>query len=143
MARALIFAEKTIKKTEILIKKYNKVTLDKRKTERECLPEFFKKHIEIAKKKCCEECGTKLKGHISEIAHILPKGYFKSVMCNDLNVNYLCGLYSNNNCHNNFDNFPQEKVKEMKIYPKVQEVFKQLEEEITEKINYKHRDLYE
>ncbi len=125
------------------MKKYSKKGLEKRKLERECLPEFFQKHIEIAKTKCCEECGTKLRGNSSEIAHVLPKQYFKSVMCSDLNILYLCGMYSDKQCHTNFDNFPQEKVKEMKIYPKVQEIFKELEEEITEKINYKHRDLYE
>ena len=126
-----------------MIRRYSKKGLEKRKAERGCLPEFFQKHIEIAKTKCCEECGVKLKGNVTEIAHVLPKQYFKSIMCSDLNVLYLCGLYSDNNCHNNFDNFPQEKVKEMRIYPKVQEIFKQLEEEITEKINYKYRDLYE
>jgi hypothetical protein len=124
------------------MKKYSKKGLEKRKAERECLPEFFKKHIEIAKTKCCEECGAKLKGNVTEIAHVLPKQYFKSVMCSDLNVLYLCGLYSSNECHSKFDNSAQEKVKEMKIYTKVQEIFKQLEEEITEKINYKHYDLY-
>jgi hypothetical protein len=125
-----------------MIRKYSKKGLEKRKNERECLPEFFQKHIEIAKTKYCEECGAKLKGNVTEIAHVLPKQYFKSVMCSDLNVLYLCGLYSSNECHSKFDNSAQEKVKEMKIYPKVQEIFKQLEEEITEKINYKHRDLY-
>ena len=125
------------------MKKYSKKGLEKRKAERECLPEFFKKHIDIAKTKYCEECGAKLKGNVTEIAHILPKQYFKSVMCSDLNVLYLCGLYSDKECHSKFDNSPQEKVKEMGIYPKVQEIFKQLEEEVTEKINYKHRDLYE
>jgi hypothetical protein len=125
------------------MKRYTSKALKQRQNERACLPEFFKKHIEIAKTKCCEECGAKLKGNVTEIAHVLPKQYFKSVMCSDLNVLYLCGLYSNNECHSKFDNSAQEKVKEMKIYPKVQEIFKQLEEEITEKINYKHRDLYE
>lgn len=126
-----------------MIRKYSKKGLEKRKSERECLPEFFKKHIEIAKNSYCAECGNKLKGNVTEIAHILPKQYFKSIMCNDLNVLYLCGLYSDNDCHSKFDNSPQEKVKQMKIYPKVQEIFKQLEEEIIEKINYKHYDLYE
>ena len=124
------------------MKKYSKKGLERRKAERECLPKFFQKHTEIAKIKYCEECGAKLKGNVSEIAHVLPKQYFKSVMCSDLNVLYLCGLYSSNNCHNNFDNFPQEKVKQMIIYPKVQDIFKQLEEGITENINYKHRELY-
>jgi hypothetical protein len=32
-----------------MIKKYNKVTLDKRKEERACLPDFCKRHIKIAK----------------------------------------------------------------------------------------------
>lgn len=125
-----------------MIRRYSKKGLEKRKLERKCLPEFFQKHIEIAKGKYCEECGSKLQGHISEIAHILPKGYFKSVQCFDLNVLYLCGLYSDKECHSKFDNSAQEKVKKMKIFPKVQDIFKQLEEEITEKINYKHYDLY-
>ena len=94
------------------MKKYSKKALEKRKLERECLPEFFKKHIEIAKTKYCEECGAKLKGNITEISHVLPKQYFKSVMCSDLNILYLCGIYSNNNCHSNFDNSAQEKLKQ-------------------------------
>jgi hypothetical protein len=126
-----------------MIRKYSKKGLEKRKSERECLPEFFKKHIEIAKTKFCEECGNKLKGNASEIAHILPKNYFKSTMCSDLNVLYLCGLYSDNNCHYNLDNFPKEKVREMKIFPKVQELYKQLHSEITEKLNYKLTERYE
>ena len=64
-------------------------------------------------------------------------------MCSDLNVLYLCGMYSGNQCHTNFDNFPQEKVKQMKIFPKVQEIFQELKKDITEKISYKHLDLYE
>ena len=122
-----------------MIKKYS----EKRKIDRACLEEFFKRHIEIAKSKCCEECESKLKGNVSEIAHIIPKQYFKSVMCSDVNVLYLCGLYSDNNCHSNYDNFPQEKVKEMNIFPKVQKIFKELQESITEKLNYKHYERYE
>ena len=71
------------------MKKYSKKGLEKRKAERECLPEFFKKHIEIAKTKCCANCGEKLKGEVSEIAHRLPKSFFKSIMCDDENVVYL------------------------------------------------------
>lgn len=63
-------------------------SIDKRKEERACLPEFFKRHINIIKtqNKHCEECGLKLKGCVSEVAHILPKQKYKSIMCNDLNV---------------------------------------------------------
>jgi hypothetical protein len=123
--------------------KYSKNGLEKRKEERACLPEFFQRHIEIAKGKYCEECGAKLKGNVSEIAHVLPKQYFKSIMCSDINVLYLCGMHSEKQCHSNFDNWSNERVKEMKIYPKVQEIFAQIKEEITEKINYKVYDKYE
>ncbi len=126
-----------------MIKKYSKKGLEKRKEERQCLPEFFQRHIEIAKTKYCEECGAKLSGNTSEIAHVLPKRYFKSVMCLDLNVLYLCGMYSGNQCHTNFDNFPQEKVKQMKIFPKVQKTFEELKQEITETLNYKLTERYE
>lgn len=125
------------------MKRYSKKGLEKRRAERECLPEFFQKHIEIAKSKYCEECGEKLRGNVSEIAHVVPKQYFKSVMCNDLNVIYLCGMFSENNCHSNYDNWSAEKVKEMKIFPIVKERFKKLETEITEKINYKQYERYE
>ncbi len=125
------------------MRKYSKKALESRKTERACLPEFFKRHIEITRKSSCEECGSRLTGHISEIAHILPKQYFKSIMCNDLNVLYLCGMYSEKQCHTNFDTFSQEKIKQMNIYPKVQAAFIKLQEEITEKLNYKHYNLYE
>jgi hypothetical protein len=64
-------------------------------------------------------------------------------MCSDLNILYLCGLYSENNCHSNFDNSPQEKVKQMKIYQKVKEVYQELREHITENINYKLTEKYE
>lgn len=126
-----------------MIKRYSKKGLEKRKEERECLPEFFKKHINIAKGMYCEECGERLKGNVSEIAHILPKNYFKSIMCSDLNVLYLCGLYSNNNCHYNFDNFAQEEIRTMNIFPKTQLAFEQLKNNITEKITYKHYEKFE
>lgn len=125
-----------------MIKKYSQKALEKRKLERACLPEFFQRHIEIAKSKCCEECNQKLSGHVSEIAHVIPKQYFKSVMCSNLNILYLCGMFSNNQCHANYDNFPQEKVKKMNIFPKVQKIFKELEQLITEKINYKVYERY-
>jgi hypothetical protein len=126
-----------------MLRKYSKKGLEKRRSEREGLPEFFKKHIDLAKSKNCEECGTKLRGDVSEIAHVLPKQYFKSIMRSDNNVLYLCGMYSHNQCHSNFDNWSAEKIKEMKIFPKVQQLFKELQEDITENINYKIYDKYE
>lgn len=127
-----------------MIRKTTKKTLDKRKEERKDFPEFFKKHIQIVQneRRCCEECGDPLKGNVTEIAHILPKQIYKSVSTNDENVIYLCGLYSENNCHSNFDNFSKEKFKEMQVYQKISCIFTELEKEVTEKINYKTYDRY-
>jgi len=126
------------------MKKYSAKSREKRIEERKDFPEFFQKHIQIIKdgKLSCEECGERLKGDVSEIAHILPKSKFKSISTNDLNVIYLCGMYSNNNCHHNFDNLTVEKVKQMNIFPKICEIFKELEPIITEQINYKIYDKY-
>lgn len=128
------------------MKKYSKKGLEKRKEERFGYADFFYKHVQNIKNSnaCCAECGERLKGDFTEVAHILPKSYFKSISTNDLNVIYLCGMYcSGNNCHSVFDNSAQEKVKQMKIYPIVKERFQELLPHITEKLNYKHYDKYE
>jgi len=125
-----------------MIRKYSKKGLEKRKEERKDFPEFFQKHIEIAKNKFCEECGEKLKGNSSEIAHILPKSYYKSISTNDNNIIYLCGIYSENQCHTNFDNYDEKKFKKMHCYSKISSIFTELEKEITEKITYKTYDRY-
>ena len=118
------------------MKKYSKKGLERRKAERECLPNFFQKHIEIAKTKCCEECGAKLKGNASEIAHRLPKSFFKSVMCDDDNIVYLCGMYSNNMCHSKYDG-TNEQLQSLNIFLAEKEIIKKLLEKVTEKYNWK------
>lgn len=125
------------------LKRYSKKTADKRKEERKDFPEFFQRHIEIIKdnRLCCEECGCRLIGDVSEVAHVLPKGYFKSISTNDENVLYLCG-WKSGECHNRFDNGSNEAVKQMNIFPKVAEVFQKLKLTITENINYKTVDRY-
>ena len=127
------------------MKKYSKKGLEKRKEERKNFPEFFQRHIQNIKggNLCCEECNDRLKGDVSEIAHVLPKSFFKSISTNDKNVLYLCGQWSSNQCHSKFDNSATEVVKQMRIYPKVQQIFQELKEEITETINYKTTDKYE
>lgn len=125
-----------------MIKRYSKKGLEKRKEERKDFPEFFQKHIEIAKNKYCEECGEKLKGHVSEIAHVLNKSYYKSISTDDDNIVYLCGLFSNNQCHSNFDSFDNKKFKEMLVYPKIIIKFAELENKVTEKITYKTYERY-
>ena len=124
------------------MKKYSKKGLERRKTERECLPDFFQKHIEIAKTKCCEECGAKLKGNVSEIAHRLPKSFFKSIMCDDDNIVYLCGMYSNNMCHSKYDG-TNEQLQTLNIFSAEKERVKDLLEKVTETINYKIYDRWQ
>ena len=122
-----------------MIKKYSKKGLEKRKAERECLPEFFKKHIEIARGKCCEECGERLRGDVSEIAHRLPKSTFKSIQCLDNNVVYLCSYKSSNNCHSKYDG-TNEQLQSLNIFLAEKEIIKELLEKVTETVNYKLYD---
>lgn len=121
------------------MKRYSKKGLEKRKQERACLPEFFQRHIEIAKTKRCEECGTKLLGDVSEVAHILDKSRFKSIMCLDENVSYLCSWKSKNNCHSLFDG-SSEQLQNMKIFAEKRLKIEKLLETVTEEYNYKTTD---
>jgi hypothetical protein len=118
------------------MRKYSQKGLERRKEERQCLPEFYKKHIEIAKTKHCENCGQKLKGEVSEIAHRLPKTYFKSIQCDDDNIVYLGGRFSSCGCHNLYDG-TNEQLQELKIFTQEKEKIKQLLEKVTEKITWK------
>lgn len=122
-----------------MIRKYSKAGLEKRKAERECLPEFFKKHIEISKTKFCEECGDKLLGDVSEVVHRLPKSTFKSIMCDDDNVTYLCSWKSRNNCHSLYDG-SNEQLQSLSIFSTEKEIIKELLEKVTEKYNWKLTD---
>jgi hypothetical protein len=121
------------------MKKYSKKGLEKRRLERECLPEFFQKHIEIAKTKCCENCGEKLKGDVSEIAHRLPKSYFKSIQCDDDNVIYLGGRFSNCQCHSKYDG-TNEQLQSLSFFAEEKLKVEKLLEKVTENINYKLYD---
>ena len=122
-----------------MIKKYSQKALDKRKEERACLPNFFQKHTEIAKGKCCTNCGEHLRGEVSEIAHRLPKSFFKSIQCLDNNVVYLCSWKSSNNCHGLYDG-SNEQLQSLSIFSAEQKIIKELLEKVTEKFNYKTTD---
>ena len=121
------------------MKKYSKKGLEKRKGERACLPEFFQKHIEIAKTKYCANCGEKLRGDVSEVAHRLPKSTFKSIMCDDDNVVYLGGRFSSCGCHSLYDG-TNEQLQSLNIFLAEKEIIKELLEKATEKYNYKILD---
>lgn len=123
---------------------YSKKGWERRKAERAGYGEFYQKHIQIIKteKRRCLECGAKLRGNASEVAHILPKGTFKSVATNDENVIYLCGMQSVNQCHTNFDTFSVEKFQKMLVFNQVSAIFAKLEDLVTEKISWKIYDKY-
>lgn len=122
-----------------MIRKYSKKGLEKRKEERACLPEFFQRHIEIAKTKYCANCGEKLKGDVSEVAHRLPKSFFKSIMCDDENVVYLGGRFSSCGCHSLYDG-TNEQLQSLSIFLAEKEIIKELLEKVTETVSYKLYD---
>ena len=125
-----------------MIRKYSKKGLEKRKEGRACLPEFFQRHIEIAKTKCCANCGEKLKGDVSEVAHRLPKSFFKSIMCDDENVVYLGGRFSSCGCHSLYDG-TNEQLQSLNIFSTEKEIVKELLEKVSEKYNWKITDKWQ
>lgn len=123
------------------MKRYSKKGLEKRKAERECLSEFFIRHVNKIKteKANCANCGEKLKGDVSEVAHRLPKSTFKSIQCDDDNVVYLGGRFSSCGCHALYDG-TNEQLQSLNIFSAEKEVVKELLEKVTEKYNWKLLD---
>lgn len=123
------------------MKRYSKKGLEKRKAERECLSEFFIRHVNKIKteKLHCANCEEKLKGDVSEVAHRLPKSTFKSVQCDDDNVVYLGGRFSSCGCHALYDG-TNEQLQSLNIFSAEKEVVKELLEKVTEKYNWKLLD---
>ena len=121
------------------MKRYSAKGLEKRKLERGKFPEFYAKHVNIIKetKACCAECGCRLKGDVSEVAHVLNKSIYKSVSVSDDNIIYLCSWQSPNNCHSKFDNSSLQVFKDMLIYNRVCSIFAAIRDEVKEKINFK------
>jgi len=126
------------------MKKYSKKGLEKRKEDRACLPEFFMRHVEKIKteKLCCANCGEKLKADVSEVAHRLPKSTFKSIQCDDDNIVYLGGRFSNCGCHSLYDG-TNEQLQSLNIFLAEKEIIKELLEKVTEKYNYKLLDRWQ
>lgn len=123
---------------------YSKKGLEKRKEERSCLSEFFVRHVKKikAEKLSCANCGEKLKGCVSEVAHRLPKSNFKSIQCLDENVIYLGGMYSNCQCHSKYDG-TNEQLQSLSIFSAEKEIIKELLEKVTETISYKTYDKWQ
>ena len=126
------------------MKKYSKKGLERRKAERECLSEFFIRHVEKIKTERlhCANCGCTLLSDVSEVAHRLPKSTFKSIQCDDNNVTYLCSWKSTNNCHSKYDG-TNEQLQSLSIFLAEKEIIKELLEKVTETINYKIYDRWQ
>ena len=82
----------------------------------------------------CEECGEKLKGNISEVAHIISKTKNPEIENNIHNIMYLCGVPSNNSCHSKFDQ-SLEKRRTMKCFDKALDKFECFEDKIINNTN--------
>ena len=124
-----------------MVKKFSKVGLEKRKSERSGFTEFYEKHMNLISSKNlnCKECGARLLGDVSEVAHILPKSTFKSISTLDENVIYLCSWKSQNMCHSKFDG-TNEQLWVMKVFEESQLKVSKLLEMATENYNWKLTD---
>ena len=116
-------------------------TVNERKEVRKDYSKFFQKHIQLIKEGeyCCEECGDRLLGEVSEIAHLVKKSTNNEIGTNNLNIVYLCGRFSENRCHAKFDsNF--ENRHSMNVFKIALDRFKQIRDEIVnvnkEVLNY-------
>lgn len=121
-------------------KKYPKPTKvkEKRKASREGLPEFFATAIEeLRLSPFCQNCGGRINisyEPVRNIAHILPKQRYKSVMTEPLNRLFLCAGKdgAGASCHERFDSAPSEMV-EMPCFPLAVEKFKKFQEKVVER----------
>lgn len=79
---------------------------EKRTLDRVGFSDFFIEHIQLIKDEGmkCENCQQPLRGNVSEVAHILSKSKHLEVSTNEANVLYLCGMFTDNGCHAEFDN---------------------------------------
>lgn len=113
-----------LSKPNYRIPKITKKTLEKKRKKKAELDPFFEYQINriISKGLYCEnECGTKLQGLRTEVAHILPKrenGGHPEVRSNLDNALYMCV-----DCHTKFDNnqLDVEKIKTFPVWKKAVE----------------------
>lgn len=112
---------------------------EKRKAQRAGLPEFFKNAIEeLEKNPRCVNCGCVINTSyepIRNIAHILPKSKYKSVMTHPLNWVPLCAAKDHsisNDCHYLFDNRILE-IPTMLCYHLAKSRFEKFKSEVVER----------
>ncbi len=96
-------------KTFTPIKKVTEKTAARRKEERQGLPAFFNLMIaELKLRPFCDNCKMPIKHYVhpvNNVAHILRKSRFKSVMTDKNNIVFLCADKDENghDCHHQFD----------------------------------------
>ena len=110
-----------------------------KKEKSDLLKPFFQKHENIIKSKglCCQNCGSKLVASFWEVAHILSKSRYKSIMTEDDNILYLCaGLSGENNCHKFLDDKAQnnlEILRTLPIFATLKERYIKIKDKVTER----------
>ena len=132
--------KEVVKKTpakKALKKKISKSAL-KRKEERKDLPLFFSEAIsEMQSHPFCDNCGVRLSPihSINNVAHILSKRKYKSVMSNKNNRVFLCTEKDhpqfNKSCHSEFDNKVLNRPN-MKVFGKALENYKLMRDDVEE-----------
>jgi hypothetical protein len=130
---------KTTLKSSKPLKPFNPKTKEKRKAERVGLPKFFEDGIDGLKgNPYCMECGVRINtGYepVRNIAHILPKSIYKSVMAHKLNRVFLCDSKDNEDgrsCHHKFDNSILEQPN-MRCFNEVKARFEMFKHEVVER----------
>lgn len=121
------------------IKPFTEKNREKRKAERSGLPEFFEAGIQgLIKNPRCINCGCLINVSyepIRNVAHILPKSKYKSVMSHPLNCIYLCSFKDNSNgkdCHFDFDNRILD-IPKMPCFAEAKEKFEKFKDEVVER----------
>lgn len=107
-----------------------------RAEERKGLPEFFITSIsELKEKPFCQNCGERINTSFEahhNIAHILPKSRYKSVMTHPDNKLFLCASKDNRNaCHEKFDS-SLSAMMEMPVLETAVEKFQKFKDEVAE-----------
>lgn len=122
---------KTLKNSSNFSKNKGLKKTRKKRENRSEYPEFFTRHIEhiIKSNQLCENCGDRLKGNASEVAHIIAKSTNPEVATDDDNIIYLCGLFSENQCHAKFDSGGSNRV-QMACFGAARKKFEKIKEKI-------------
>mgnify|MGYP001558445277 CR=1 FL=1 len=110
---------------------------EKRKRERAGLPEFFALAIEeLRLQPICQNCRGRININyepVRNIAHILPKQRYKSVMTHPDNKLFLCaGKDGQSSCHERFDSGVSA-MTEMPCFALAAENFKKFQDKVTER----------